>query len=228
MKNAWNYLIVVMAVMAWSCTRSDHGPTAEDVLLDTAIVNFNLPLRVTATVTSDSTALLAFSMNGKDYSIDTLIAPTSLGNLGILDFDRDGSSDILLDYIGNNPTYFLYLYDSSRRAFRAIDRYMNFPDGQHVDGDPDVYYSYSRAGCADMNWESDLFEIKDFEITHLGHLYGAGCESDSQKISIYRVVGNKSDNTVLVETLPFSSEENSNKWDIVKLYWNRNYAKFRQ
>lgn len=150
-----------------------------------------------------------------------------------LDFDGDGNADILMDYIGNNSSYFLYLYDPVHVRFRSIEGYISFPDAVHLDTDPQYYYSYHRAGCADENWVSDLFRIDDYKIVQLGHIEGKGCSFEEEKnppvIEIYKVKGNDEDNAVLMEKLPYRQyiPDFGDKWDFIHGYWNKHVDRFK-
>ncbi len=149
------------------------------------------------------------------------------------DFDGDGNADILMDYIGNNSTYFLYLYDPINVRFRSIEGYMDFPDAVHLKADPSYYYSYHRAGCADANWVSDLFRIDQFKIIHLGHMNGNGCpgEEDTHPpmIEVYKMQGNDESETALVEKHPYEQciPEMGDKREFIRRYWNKNVGRFR-
>jgi hypothetical protein len=222
-----NFLIISVALLAVYCTspKTDSLPSGR-VFLDTTVTNLGSSIRLTVISDSDTTALLKSTSGEVEAIIDTLDQPQALGYIEVIDFDKNGSSDILLDYIGNNPTYFLYLYDSKTSAFKNIDDYKGFPEGQQLDSNSQLYYSYHRAGCADLNWVSDLFAIKNFKITHLAHIYAEGCEDEQQGISVFKIIGNNSDRTTLIETIPYSDEQNDSKWDIIKKYWNENYIKF--
>src|SRR5207253_1429170 len=92
------------------------------------------------------------------------------------DFNGDGNLDIMLVYGGNNFSYFLYLFDSVTNNFKGVEHFGYFPHAIQLKTDPKYYYSYHRAGCADMNWVSDLFKIESFKAIQLGHIHGQGCE----------------------------------------------------
>lgn len=98
----------------------------------------------------------------------------------------------MVSYIGNNPTYFLYLFDPSKNVFKKLEGFDNFPDAIQLKSYPLFYYSYHRAGCADLNWISDLFKIEKFKAIHIGQIYGQGCAADlklyPQKIDIIKFI----------------------------------------
>ena len=148
------------------------------------------------------------------------------------DFNKDGNADILIDYYGNNSTYSLYIFDPETNKFREIENYSNFPDAIQLKTNSKYYYSYHRAGCADMNWVSDFFKIQKFKIIQLGHIDGRGCDFEVKKnlqvIKIYKVTDNKEENGKLVENLPYLKfiPEFGDKWDFIEKYWNKNYKQF--
>lgn len=207
-------------------SRKSDSSAARRIFLDTVVTNAGASIHLTAISNSDTTALLKSRSGGVETLIDTLEQATAIVSMEVIDFDKNGSADILLDYIGNNSTYFLYLFDSTTSTFRNIDNYLSFPDGQQLDSNRQLYYSYHRAGCADLNWASDLFTIKDFNIIHLAHLYAEGCGGEQEGISVYSVIDINSDSTTLIETIPYSGEENHDKWNILKKYWNENYSRY--
>jgi hypothetical protein len=221
--------MISVALITLNCASpKTESPAVGRVFLDTTVTNSGASFRLTAISNSDTTALLKSGSAKGETIVDTLDQPTAIGYMEAVDFDRDGNSDILLDYIGNNPTFHLYLYDISTSTFRHIDNYLSFPEGQQLEGNRELYYSYHRAGCADLNWVSDLFTIRDFKITHLAHLYAEGCEGEQQGISVFKVIANKYDSTTLIETIKYSGEQNDSKGDIIKKYWNENWTKFFQ
>ena len=87
-----------------------------------------------------------------------------------------------------------YLYDKENKTFRLVE-----------DCDLDIqlikgtryYYSYNRAGCADMNWESYLSKIENYKLVLLGYIHGQGCDfrvkENPQVIKIYKIL-NKGNN----------------------------------
>jgi hypothetical protein len=154
-----------------------------------------------------------------------------LAALEFPDFDKDGNKDLMLIYMGNNFTYYLYLFDKKSNTFKRIEGFERFPESIQIKTNSKYYYSYHRAGCADMNWVSDLFYIENFKTIHIAHIYGNGCETkeDPLKIEIYKVYNNKEENKKLFKTLPYLKNIPSfgDKWDFIEKYWNANYNKFK-
>jgi hypothetical protein len=153
-----------------------------------------------------------------------------LADLKFSDFDHDGNIDITIVYMGNNVTYDLYLFDKKINNFKFIDDFSSFPEAIQLKTNPKFYYSYHRAGCADMNWVSDLFCIENFKIIHIGHISGRGCYSKAEPLEfkIDKVLNNDEAKVTLIEKLPYSKNisEIHDKWEFIEKYWNKNYKKF--
>jgi hypothetical protein len=198
---------------------------------DTTLFNNQNKFLLTTKIISDEKMLFIVSSNEHVTILDTIYY-NGLAYIKYIDFDKDGSTDILLDYMGNNSTYFLYLFDQSSNSFKVIENYSSFPDAVQLKTSPKFYYSYHRAGCADMNWESDLFRIQDFKIIQIGHIDGIGCDyevkENRQLIKIYKVTNNDEQKGKLIENLPYLKviPNFGDKWDFIEKYWNKNYAKF--
>ncbi|HEX7845434.1 MAG TPA: hypothetical protein VF476_06485 [Chitinophagaceae bacterium] len=173
---------------------------------------------------------LTIYRNAKIIMVDT-IESDGLSGLKFPDFDKDGNKDIMLTYMGNNFTYNLYLFDKTKNVFRFVKGFDRFPASQQLKANPKYYFSYHRAGCADMNWVSDIFYIADFKTIHIGQIYGKGCDADIKKepqiIEIYKIIGNTEDKATLIEKLPYLKHipNFGDKWDFIKKYWEKNYLK---
>lgn len=169
--------------------------------------------------------------NSKIIKTDTLDAD-GLCNLEFPDFNNDGNKDILLTYMGNNFTYYLYLFDKTNNEFKYVEGFDRFPEAIQLKTNPKYYYSYHRASCADMSWVSDLFYIDNFKSIHIGHIYGKGCDfevdKNPQAIEIYKINDNNEENKIMIKKLPYLKNipNFGDKWDFIKKYWNTNYKKF--
>lgn len=214
-----------------SSNNFSNNTLKEEPFLDTVIKNNNLSFHIKAENIDSSLVLLSATSETVTFVIDT-IDRKGLYYVKFIDFDHNGNSDILIDYIGNNSTYSLYLFDSVKNSFRNIEDYARFPDAIQLKSNNNYYYSYHRAGCADMNWVSDLFKIENFKIVHVGHIYGQGCdfeiEENPQSIKAYKITDSTEENNILIESLSFTKyiHQNSDKWDFIEKYWNKNYSKF--
>jgi len=196
----------------------------------TFVINMQTFRFQTKEVNADQVMLTIFRKS-EIIEMDTLDAD-GLSNLKFPDFDNDGNKDIMLTYLGNNFTYYLYLFDKSNNEFKFVDGFDRFPEAMRLKTNPKYYYSYHRAGCADMNWVSDLFYIDKFKSMHIGHIYGQGCDfeikENPQVIEIYKITDDKGENKKLIEELPYLKNipDFGDKWDYIEKYWNANYGKF--
>lgn len=180
---------------------------------------------------SEDKVTLTFIRNSKHLKTDTLQS-AGLEPVEFTDFNKDGNSDILFTYMGNNPTYEIYLFDKTTNDFKYLKGFDRFPEAVQIETNPKYYFSYQRAGCADMNWISDLFYIDNFKTIHIGHIYGQGCDfelkENPQIIEIYMVFEDNEENKKEIEKLPYLKNipDFGDKWDFIERYWNKNYGKF--
>jgi len=174
---------------------------------------------------------ITFIKNSKKIKTDTLQS-VGLGGFEFIDFNKDGSSDIMFTYIGNNSSYELYLFDNTANEFKILEGLDKFAEAIQLKKNSKYYYTYQRAGCADMNWISDLFYIDNFKIIQVGHIFGQGCDfeikDNSQVIEIYKVLENSEENKKLIIKLPYLKNipKFDYKWNFIEEYWNNNYDKF--
>lgn len=160
--------------------------------------------------------------------LDTLDSGGLL-NLEFIDFNNDNNKDILVSFIANNPTSYLYLFDPTNNKFQFLENFMEFSDASQLKAFPKFYFSYHRAGCADLNWVSALFKIENFKVIQLGYIHGKGCEDQEQVIEIYKIRDNNEENQQLIEKLPYSKNipKFEDKWTFMEKYWNKNFEKFK-
>ena len=99
-----------------------------------------------------------------------------VNSIEFIDFNSDKLNDILFEYMTNIPDVLdLALFDIKSNEFRIVEDFNNFPTPSKI-GETGFYYSYHRSGCADSNWDSDLFIIKDYKAIQIGNISGIGCE----------------------------------------------------
>lgn len=219
------YLFIILSISLTINT------IAQSHSFDTTLIIKGHSYRIVNTDIDKDFISMTVYRDSKKITIDTLESG-GLANIEFADFNKDQNPDIMVSYFGNNPTYFLYLFDSKTQRFRNIEGYLKYPDAVQLKNDPDLYYSYHRAGCADMNWVSDLFMIVDFKAVQLGHIYGQGCDfkvnENPQIIEIYKVIANNERNKKLLEKLPYLKfiPDFGDKWKFIEKYWNENYKKF--
>jgi len=205
---------------------------AQDYSFDTSFINNQRKIAVKTKSLNSDFVLLTIFCNSKQILTDTL-DKAGLLKLEYVDFNTDKSKDILLTYSGNNPTYFLYLFDTKTNTFKNVKGFDSFPDARQLTTNSTYYYSYHRAGCADLNWVSDLFVIENFKAIQKGHIYGQGCEfeikANPQVIEIYKVLHNNEENKKMIGKLPLLKyiPNFNDKWDFIEKYWNKNYSKFQ-
>ena len=146
------------------------------------------------------------------------------------DFDGDGFKDILLVNSGNTPDLMdLYLYQTGTNRFVPVKDFSDFPAPERIKGTP-YYYSYHHSGCADENWDSDLFYLRKFKAVRLGNIAGVACAGGEQKegtIYINRIHGSS---LIPIKKYPISVIEKYKeyKWGFIKQYWKRNYKLFQE
>ena len=204
---------------------------AQANVFDTTLIMNKQKISIRTKTLNNEQQLLTSVCQSKTTFIDTIYTE-GLAYIKYPDFNKDGYADILMDYFGNNSTYYLYLFNPATNKFVSIANYSNFPDAVQLKSNPNYYYSYHRAGCADANWVSDLFKITNFKIIHLAHIDGNGCAADlnesPQIIKIYKVLDSNEEKEKLIENLSYlkAIPSFSDKWDFIKKYWNTNYIKF--
>jgi hypothetical protein len=148
-------------------------------------------------------------------------------NFAFSDFNEDGHLDLEFGYISNVGTIIdVALFDPLKNSFVLIDDLKEY--AYPVRLKDNYYYSYQKAGCADLNWISYLFKITDFTTVPIGHIYGQGCEWDTiqfpPKIEIHKVIKNEK---VLIEVLPMDViYVEDYKWGFIENYWRKNYLRF--
>jgi hypothetical protein len=145
------------------------------------------------------------------------------------DFNGDGFKDIVVSYVTNTPDENdLYLYVASSHKFVRVQHFLDFPAAERIPG-THYYYSYHHSGCADQNWDSDLFYFRDFQAVRLGNISGVGCPADDREkeaIYIHRIRGARG---ILVNKYPISvvGRYRKNKWGFIKQYWTSHYPLFQ-
>ena len=144
-----------------------------------------------------------------------------------IDFNSDGNKDLMINYMSNVPAIKdLIVFDSKTKSFKAIESFSNYPDPKPLNGTR-YYYSYHRSGCADMNWDSDLFFIENYKTIKIGNISGRECDDRDEKdgIYIYKV---QVDNKKLIKMLPIVTigKYKDYKWGFILDYWTKNYKIF--
>ena len=145
-------------------------------------------------------------------------------SIEFLDIDQDGYKDIRIFTYSNTPNECdNYLFDKVSKTYKFIkncDLDIKLIKGTRL------FYSYNRAGCADMNWESHLCKIENWNEINIGLINGKGCGDKDDGIYIYKINGETEN---LITTLPIKTIEKykENKWGFIEEYWTNNYWRFK-
>jgi hypothetical protein len=145
------------------------------------------------------------------------------------DFDGDGLTDIRIHYMSNVPgVQDLLLFDKEDKTFRKVDNLSSCPDPKRV-LNTRLYYSYHRSGCADANWDSDLFFIENYKTHKIANIAGRECNNEGIKDGIY-ISRIEADKNIPIETMPIEKieEYQKGKWQFIENYWNTNHKRFDQ
>ena len=142
-------------------------------------------------------------------------------------FDSDTYKDILLDYSTNMPGIKdVLLYDKVEKTYKKVVDLHDYPAPQRI-GNTKYYYSYHHSGCADMNWDSDLFYIENYQTVKIGNISGRQCDDTGVKDGIYinKIVGKKE---FRMAELPITvvGKYKDHKWGFIAHYWKQNFRKF--
>ncbi len=233
-------LITICIGMQFSCNNNTSGPI-ENAFQRTppfTSMAFALEINRKAILWSDTTEILgvtyfAYYLDTDSFVIinqdkDTVFADNELyPAFEFEDFDKDGYDDIIVHYMSNTPSVQdLILFDVTSISFRRVENFSSYPEPIKI-LNTKYYYSYHRSGCADMNWDSDLFYIKDFKTVRIGNISGRQCNDRDVKDGIYihKVQGDKE---TIYTSLPIEILGNYKdyKWGFIKEYWTLNYTKF--
>lgn len=166
-----------------------------------------------------------FLLNEKGDTVyqDSIYSPIQK----FVDFNSDGFKDILIEYMTNVPGIMdLLIYDKSERKYKKVVGFQNFPAPQQI-ADSKYYYSYHRSGCADMNWDSDLFYIENYKTVKIGNISGNQCNDTGINDGIYiNKINGK--NRMEIDRLPIKilKQYKEHKWGFIKKYWEENYKRF--
>jgi hypothetical protein len=142
-----------------------------------------------------------------------------------VDFNGDGYKDLFIEHMSNVPTRCdLLLYDKRTKKFVLVKDFPDYPAPEKLKG-TDLYYCYHRSGCADSNWDSDLFKIINNKIIKIGNISGLDCGDKETGVFISKIQGSKEQ---LIKKYPISEigKYKNYKWGFIEQYWKRNYRKF--
>lgn len=241
MKTKLSFILTVLAVLT-SCNKRNNPVVVTQVPTDTTTTESYFSSDTTlftkghsfyiATIDPDlenSDTLLVSVKKDSLKIFTTSIDKEGLSNQEFIDFNNDGYFDILFSRGEQRGDNELYLYDSLNNTFVKSIGFERIREPVQLKSNPNYWYSYCRAGCADMNWTSKLFTFKNFETVEIGYIYGKGCddEAEPQSIQISKVLNNDENNLKRIKKLPYSVLDYADKWNFIEEYWNKNYQKFK-
>lgn len=160
-----------------------------------------------------------------DYKNDTIYKNSNwVHETEFIDLNGDGYIDILLHYLTNvTGINDLALYDKSTRNFKIVNNFDRFPSPSKISGTK-YYFSYHRSGCADLNWDSDLFILVNYQAICIGNISGRGCEGEKENGKfISKVKGGKKK---LIRKIIKEVGYYDDKWNFIEKYWTENYKNF--
>jgi len=177
-------------------------------------------------IVNKDTSVSIVSGNGKSArKVHLSLDYSTISSFKFEDFDGDGFKDIFIEFFSNLPgDCDVYLYNPSRKNFTHVTDIGRYPSAIKIIGTK-YYYSYHRSGCADEDWDSDLFFIKDFKAIRIGNISGNACDENNPGVFISRIIGN---NKKMVEkfNVHILEKYKSQKWGFIDSYWKKNYRKF--
>ncbi len=140
------------------------------------------------------------------------------------DFDRDGIMDIRMFQLSNiEGISELIMYYKTSKTFQEIRNFKDFANPKKIEHS-EFWYSYQRTGCADVNWESKLFKMKNFKAIAVGEIDGIFCEHEPKKgIFIYKISGPQK---IQIHSENKWPEQFQDRWEYLEDYWTKNYRKF--
>ena len=159
---------------------------------------------------------------------DTIIPAKKFYNeIVYTDINKDNHKDIRVYVISNSINDCdNYLYNSNSKTFKLLENC--FTDIKKIKKS-NFYYSYTKAGCADLNWISYLSKIENNKLINYGFIHGQSCELDPQIIEIYKV-NSKTEKQILIKKLPYQKyiPKFEDKWLFIEKYWLENFSKFEE
>jgi hypothetical protein len=155
---------------------------------------------------------------------DLYVTFESFQKLEFEDFNGDGYADLIVSYFSNVPgKQDLILYNKHTKKFVLVNGFPDYPSSVHI-APTAFYYSYHRSGCADLDWDSDLYKIANYKIIPAGNIAGRQCENSGEKLGIFinKVTGKKQH--LIKKYTPDAL--NGDKSNFIDQYWKANYSRF--
>ena len=233
------FLFLLPIVLINSCRYKDNDTKSQPKSIAKASLKNRIPVNKPDTILSSTIGyvdghqfivtcnskynLFVTNEKGDHIYVDSVYSP----NQKFIDFNGDGYKDILIDYVTNTPGIRdLLLYDKGVKSFKQVVDFQNFPEAKRI-GKTAYYYSYHRSGCADLNWDSDLFYIKDDQTIRIGNISGRQCGDTGLKDGIY-IFKTLADVKTQIDHLPINTIKRYKglKWEFIDQYWRKNYKRF--
>lgn len=210
----------------------DKKTILDQIDFDTIILWKNIKYRIYVDNLSDEkTALFSITKNEKLILRDTLNSQSIL-DVELVDFNHDGNKDIQVHHYGKNSWASLYLFNLKSSTFDKIVDFEKFTDIKPIQSENQYFYSYARAGCADMNWYSYLIKIENHKAIPIALIKGNGCpprvDSEKMNIPIFKISNGDENSKKLIKELPYDGtlRPYEDKWDYLEKYWNENFRVF--
>lgn len=216
------YAMLIFIVVGCNSTVTSNKPIKPDSHIfhsDSLYINNNVYIRFY----NNDRFYCLLSENG-----DTVIdAQDYYHRLEIIDINNDSFSDLQVFEISNTPNQCLnYLYDEKIKTFRILENCSLDISPIEKSG---YYYTYNSTGCSDLNWQSTLCKIDEYNAVKYGSLIGFGCKDDTLKMErVIQVLKNDEYDCMLIDELSYDSLiiDNDDKWDFIKTYWKENLDTF--
>ena len=117
----------------------------------------------------------------------------------------------------------ILIFNPKSKSFIEIENFSNFPTSTKIKN-TNYYYSYHRSGCADSNWDSDLFYIKENKVVKIGNIHTIECDNENDNgVYIYKFIG---EDIKQIKLLPIENKGFEDKWRFIEKYWSENYKLF--
>ncbi len=238
MTTRFNIFLLIILI---ACNSKSADKTIENNSSDSSTVQFKTQQQDTVDIKIDTLKIngLKYIQTLKDTNFNCLLSiqgdtivksEDNYFKLELIDIDKDGNKDIRVFAFSNTPNQCdNYLFDKTTSSFKLIENC--HLDIKKVRG-TSFFYSYNRAGCAGLNWESSLSKIENYKLVNYGYIHGQGCDFEIEKnpqiIEIYKVSNSDTDERTLIKKLPYQKhiKEFGDKWDFIENYWTKNHKTF--
>lgn len=230
--NVMKFFILTFLLFFYSCKKDNNNSNINFNRVIKSKNQYNEIKRDTFIVDNFKFILKQFKEENLDFSfvilnqkLDTIYKHNDfIDEYKIIDFNDDGYQDIELNYITHIPGIIdVLLFDIQKKEFSIISKLQDFPGPQKIEKS-NYYYSYHGSGCADYNWDSDLFYISNNKCFKIGNISGRGCGYEKRNgIFINKILNEKE---VEINCIKRDSGYYNDKWKFIENYWNKNYLKF--